>query len=89
MVKFLLSRRMLTAKEKLNILFGVYGSITDFSVQQNGYWRVARHLDIKPTTVQSVLTSLKKHNYDVKRLVGKRLRPDKRRQFIGSADLEE
>ena len=51
MVKLLKSRRKLTLKEKLNILFCVYGSLTDFSVQQNGYWRVGRRLDIKPTTV--------------------------------------
>ena len=55
MVKLLKTRRMLTMKEKLNVLFCAYGSITDFSVQQNGYVKVARQLDIKPTTVEMLL----------------------------------
>ena len=42
MVKLLKARRLLTAKEKLNVLFCAYGSITDFSVQQNGYVTVAK-----------------------------------------------
>ena len=89
MVKLLKSRRILSVKEKLNILLCVYGSLTDFSVQQNGYWRVGRRLDIKPTTVQSVMTTLKKYNYDVERLVGKRRRPDKKRKLVGSQELEQ
>ena len=51
MVKLLKTRRMLTTKEKLNVLFCAFGSLTDFSVQQNGYVAVAKQLDIKPTTV--------------------------------------
>ena len=88
MVKLLKTRRMLTMKEKLNVLFCAYGSITDFSVQQNSYTKVARQLDIKPTAVEMLLFRLKKYEYDVQRLVGKRRRPDKARKLIGSADLE-
>ena len=51
MVKLLKARRMLTTKEKLNVLFCAFGSLTDFSVQQNGYAAVAKQLAIKPTTV--------------------------------------
>ena len=76
-------------KEKLNVLFCAFGSITDFSVQQNGYVRVARQLDIKPTTVETLLFRLKKYEYDVQRLVGKRRRPDRVRKLIGSAELEK
>ena len=43
--------RMLTKKEKLNIIFESYGSVTDFSCQQYGYCVVAKKLGIKPTTV--------------------------------------
>lgn len=80
---------MLTSKEKLNILFCAFGSITDFSVQQNGYVAVAKQLDIKPTTVQMLLFRLKKYEYNVERLVGKRSRPDRKRKVIGSAELEK
>ena len=89
MVKLLKARRLLTAKEKLNVLFSAYGSITDFSVQQNGYVAVAKQLDIKPTTVQMLLFRLKKYKFDVERLVGKRRRPDLKRKVIGSVDLEK
>ena len=51
MVKLLKARRMLTTKKKLNVLFCAFGSLTDFTVQQNGYAAVAKQLDIKPTTV--------------------------------------
>lgn len=44
--------RMLTKKEKLNIIFESYGSLTDFSYQQYGYCLVAKKLGIKPTAVQ-------------------------------------
>jgi len=76
-------------KEKLNVLFCAFGSITDFSVQQNGYVKVAKQLDIKPTTVEMLLVRLKKYGYDVQRLVGKRRRPDRVRKLIGSAELEK
>ena len=84
MVKLLKTRRMLTMKDKLNCLFLAYGSISDFSVQQNSYTKVARQLDIKPTAVEMLLFRLKKYEYDVQRLVGKRRRPDKARKLIGS-----
>ena len=81
--------RMLTKKEKLNIIFESYGSLTDFSYQQYGYFKVAKKLGIKPTAVQQVLVRLKRYTFDVSRLVDKRRRPDRKRRVIGSAELEK
>ena len=58
-------------------------------MQQNGYFKVAKQLDIKPTAVEMLLFRLKKYGYDVQRLVGKRRRPDKTRKLLGSAELEK
>ena len=58
-------------------------------MQQNGYVAVVKQLDIKPTTVEMLLFRLKKYEYDVERLVGKRRRPDKKRKVIGSVELEK
>ena len=80
---------LLTKKEKLNIIFESYGSITDFAHQQYGYCVVAKKLRIKPTAVQQVLVRLKQYNFDVSRLVNKRRRPDRKRSVIGSEELEK
>ena len=81
--------RMLTKKEKLNIIFESYGSLTDFTHKQCGYCVVAKKLGIKPTSVQQVLVRLKQYMFDVSRLVNKRRRPDRKRQVIGSEEFEK
>ncbi len=88
-MKLFNSYQILSKKEKLNIIFESYGSITDFSHQQYGYGVVSKKLRLKPTAVQQVLVRLKRYNFDVSRLVNKCLRPDKKRSVIGSEELEK
>ena len=69
MVKLFSVRRRLSPKEKLNILFCTYGSLTDCLRVKHGPCEVARQVKIAQPTVTMVLKRFAKYGYDVDRLM--------------------
>ena len=58
MVKLVKTRRTLSKKDRLNIVWGLYGSLTNFRHQQYGASHVSRELGINVQTVNTCLKRL-------------------------------
>ena len=74
-------KRMLSQHEKLNVIWGIYGSVTNFEVRLQTPTQVARDLNIKVQTVFSLVKNLE-IDFDVKRVVERYKRPDLKRIVI-------
>ena len=55
MVKLFNAYRRLTPKEKLNVVFSTYGSLTDFSERKLGLTAVSKLFSIRLNTVYQLL----------------------------------
>ena len=89
MVKVFKTRRNLSKKEILNVIYGVYNSFTNFKNKQKPYSEVGFELGIKPVTIRSLIRRFKlKHSLNIDSLVSKN---HKQRQIIpiGSPEIEK
>ena len=81
-------RRTLKAKDKLNVLFATYHSLTDFSRKRVGPCAVARQVKLSPSTVTRLLQLFEMHDFDVGRFLPRRKPPGRPRKVIGSPEIE-
>jgi transposase len=80
--------RLLTAKDKLNILYGTYGSLTQFREKLYGVREVARQTGCCVSTVFSALRRFDASQHDVKAFLKKQHRPGAPRKLVGSKAIE-
>ena len=71
MVKLFQSRRHLSSKEKLNIIYATFGSLTDFSCRLKvSYAKIGKELGIPRNTVLRLVQRLKeKYNSNIDSLI--------------------
>ena len=69
MVKLFRTRRIITARDKLNVIFSSYGSLSDFSQKKCGPCAVARECNISPSTVCWILDRFHMVKQDLDRFV--------------------
>lgn len=81
-------RRRLSTREKLNILFALYGELNDFRHLVEKPTNVARILGYPVQTVFSLYKNFKR-DFNLKRLISKVERPDMLRKPIVSENVEK
>ena len=68
-MKLFRTTQRLTPKEKLNILFAAYSSLTDFSKRRVGPCAIAKKLSMRQSTVSTALLRFEMCKRDVARFV--------------------
>ena len=80
-------RRTVTSREKLNVIYAIFGSLHDFGLRVRSPSVVAREQGLKIQTVFSILKNLKIDNNAI-RVASRAKRPDKCRKIIFSESFE-
>ena len=60
MVKVFITKRILNRKEKMNVLWAVYQSYSDFKCRRKGASEVGRLLKLAPSTVDTLIIRFEK-----------------------------
>ena len=88
MVKLISSRKTLTKKDRVNIIWATYGSLTNFKHAQYGCAQVGKMLGLTKQVVWNTLNTFKLNNYDIEKAMV--VHPSKRkRKLIRDAELEQ
>ena len=87
MVKLFQTRRKITVKDKLNVIFCAYGSLTDFSIKKCGPAAIGRECGITPNTVCWMLMRFQMVNQDIERFLVRGHPPGKPIKLIGSTEI--
>ena len=84
MVKLYKTRRNLTGKQRINILFATYRSLSDFTRRRQGPCQTACELQLPQTTVSSALQQFEACGRDVSAFIKPFKAKGKSRIVIGS-----
>ena len=79
MVKLFKTKRILTRKEKLNVLFCTYGSLTKFGRKKVGPSSVARQCNLLQPTVSKLIKRFEQEGCNVDKFVLEKRHPGKLR----------
>ena len=79
--------RDLNAKQKMNIVFCMFGSLINFDSPRSCPYSVARELNMLPQTVWRQVKRLRRLNYNMIDFLKKR--PGRPREIIGSEQIEK
>ena len=79
MVKLFKTKRVLTKKEKLNVLFCTYGSLTKFDHKKVGASAVARQCNLLQPTVSKLIKRFEQEDCNVDKFVLEQRHPGKPR----------
>ena len=79
MVKLFKTKRILTKKEKLNVIFCTYGSLTKFGRRKVGPSAVARQCNLLQPTVSRLIKRFEQEDFNVDKFVLEKRHPGKPR----------
>ena len=89
MTKVFSVRRLLSKKDKLNLLYCTYGSLTNFRVKRYGSAEVARQTKLLQSTVHKAVKRFESYQHNVKEFIKIRPSPGRKIKVIGSAVIEQ
>lgn len=88
MTKLMPTRRTLSKKDKLNIIFASYGSLTNFKCKIRRPAVVGRLLGFCRETIWTLLRRLRRNKFDVLATID-RAKYHRDRKIVGSKAIEE
>ena len=89
MVKLFRIRRYFTPKEKLNIIFSTYGSLTKFNQKKLGPSAVARQCNLLQPTVSKLIKRFEQQGFNTDKFALEKKHLGMRRVLIGSETIEK
>ena len=88
-MKIFWTRKQLTAKDKLNILYCHYGSVVNFDCKVQTMAQTARDLNLPFPTIQSAIHQFEANGKNVTLYIAKGIKSGRPRKVIGSKNIEK